>query len=75
MQMLTFVQNVDWVRLWWIVGIVAAFWTGLVTLLPPKVYQPVAVVLAALQAGLLFAARGGKYVADRTQLPPADGKV
>jgi hypothetical protein len=69
-----FVEDIDWTSLWWVVGVVMAIWTGLVTLLPMSIYKPVAVVLAALQSGLLFAARGSKYVRDKVD-PPPDGKV
>jgi hypothetical protein len=71
---LQLVENIDWTKLWWIVGIVLSIWIGLVTLLPPQIYKPVAVILAALQSGFLFAARGGKYVKERLE-PPQDGQV
>ena len=69
-----FAENIDWTRLWWIVGIVLSIWIGLVTLLPPQIYKPVAVVLAALQSGFLFAARGSKYVKEHVE-PPEGGQV
>ncbi len=70
----TSLEYINWTRLWWIVGIITTFWLGLVTILPAAVFKPVSVILAALQSGFLFAARGGKYVAER-QPPPQDGKV
>lgn len=68
-----FAEDIDWTRLWWIVGIVLSIWIGLVTLLPPQIYKPVAVVLAALQSGFLFAARGSKYVKEHIE-PPQGGQ-
>jgi hypothetical protein len=73
MKWFTGMENINWTRLWWVVGVICVFWTGLVTLMPMSVYKPVAVILAAAQGALLFAARGNKYVANRTE-PPADGK-
>jgi hypothetical protein len=66
-------ETINWTRLWWIVGIMTAFWLGLVTIVPIAWFKPVAVILSASQTALLFAARGTKYVANR-QEPPADGK-
>ena len=66
-------ENINWTRLWWILGIVTALWLGLVTIMPPNVFKPVSIVLSALQSALLFAARGTKYVQTRTD-PPEDGK-
>jgi hypothetical protein len=68
------IENIDWVKLWWVVGVIFTFWTGMATVLPEKVYKPVAVTVAAIQSAFLFAARGGKYVKDRNVLPPQDGK-
>ena len=66
-------EHIDWTRMAWIVGIVIALWIGLDTVLPANVYHTVSKILAAIQAALLFAARGSKYVVNRTE-PPADGK-
>jgi hypothetical protein len=70
-----FAENINWTRLWWVVGIVLSVWIGLVTLLPPQIYKPVAVILAALQSGFLFAARGSKYVKDRIDPPQEGGQL
>jgi hypothetical protein len=67
-------ENINWVRLWWIVGILTAFWLGLVTVIPMTWFKPISVVLSAAQSAMLFAARGTKYVSSRTE-PPADGKI
>lgn len=67
------VENIDWTRWWFVVSIVTTVWLGLVTVMPPNIFKYVAVPLSAVQSGLLFAARGSKYVANR-QEPPADGK-
>jgi hypothetical protein len=66
-------ENMNWTRLWWVVGILAAFWLGLVTIVPPAWFRPISVVLSAVQSALLFASRGTKYVTNRTD-PPSDGK-
>jgi hypothetical protein len=77
--MLTFVENIDWVKLWWIVGIVSTFWAllaGITIEFPAfdRYYKLINIVLNAVTCALLFAARGGKYVRDRQDLPPMDGK-
>lgn len=66
-------ENISWTRLWWAVGIISAFWMGMVTIIPADIFKWVAVPLSALQTAMLFAARGNKYVINRTE-PPADGK-
>jgi hypothetical protein len=66
-------ENMNWTRLWWIVGILTAFWLGLVTIVPPVWFKPISVVLSSIQSALLFAARGTKYVTSRMD-PPPDGK-
>jgi hypothetical protein len=66
-------ENMNWTRMWWIIGMLSTFWIGLATQLPETWYKPVSVILTALQSALLFASRGTKYVAQRTD-PPADGK-
>jgi hypothetical protein len=68
------IETIDWIKLWWIVGFILATWAGLVSMLPPEIYKPVAIVLAALQSGFLFAARGARFIKDRTEMPPPDGK-
>jgi hypothetical protein len=75
---LQFVENVDWTRLWWIAGVLATFWAGLaaITLVFPAFdpwYKVINIVLSAAVGAALFAARGGKYVASRTE-PPQDGR-
>ena len=80
MKGLIFVKNIDWTQLWYIVGIVVVFWGGLATftVIFPAFdipYKVVNTLLSAAGAATLFAARGGKYVEDRSQVPPADGKV
>jgi hypothetical protein len=79
MKFLTFVQNIDWVKLWWVAGIIATFWAMLagITVIFPAFdpwYKVINIVLGALTGATLFAARGGKYVSDRSELPPQDGK-
>jgi hypothetical protein len=66
-------ESMNWIRLWWIVGIVTTLWLGMATIIPMAYFKPVSVVLSALQSALLFATRGTKYVQNRTE-PPADGK-
>lgn len=66
-------ESTNWVRLWWIIGILTALWLGLVTIIPAEWFRPVSVVLSAVQSALLFAIRGTKYVTTRTE-PPPDGK-
>jgi len=73
-----FSSNVNWTRLWWVVGIVTVFWSGLsglVLTFPAfaKIFAVINVLLTASLAALLFAARGTKYIANR-QEPPADGR-
>ena len=68
-----FVSNIDWIKLWFVVGFVTVLWTGLAEVIPPHYYKAVSVVLQAVQAAILFAARGGKYVNNRTE-PPAGGQ-
>jgi hypothetical protein len=75
MKLFTLVENVDWVQLWWIVGILATFWSLLagVTLIFPAfdpAYKVINILLGAATGAFLFAARGGKYVKDRSELPP-----
>lgn len=78
MKPLHFPEQIDWTQLWWVVGIVTVFWGGLaaLTIMYPAfddAYKIVNIVLTAILSALLFAARGNKYVKDRTE-PPADGK-
>ncbi len=78
-KMITFVSNIDWIKLWYISGIIFAFWGGLagLTVIWPAfdtTYKIINVIGSAVVSGALFAARGGKYVADRSTLPPQDGK-
>lgn len=77
--MIKFVSNIDWVKLWSVVGTLTAFWAGLtaLTIVYPGFdtwFKVINIILGAATWGALFAARAGKYVADRSQLPPADGK-
>ncbi len=77
-KVITFVENPDWTKIWAIVGTISVFWIGLTALsviwpafdLPYKVIN---IILGALVNAALFAARAGKYVANRTE-PPANGK-
>lgn len=64
-----FVTNVDWTKLWITVGTVAVIWSSLGTIIPQKYYTVVMTILSAAQAGLTFAMRSGKYVADRGNIP------
>jgi hypothetical protein len=66
-------ENLNWTKLWWIVGILSILWVGLAEIVPANYYRPVSVILMAVQSALLFASRGTKYVVNRTE-PPADGK-
>lgn len=77
--MITFVSNIDWVKLWWVAGIISVFWGLLVgiTIIYPVLdpyYKLVNIVLSAVTGAALFAARGGKYVQNRQELPPQDGR-
>ena len=72
-------ETLNWARLWWAIGILATFWSALagVTLFIPAFdlyYKVINIVLGALTGAMLFAARGGKYIVDRTEPPPQDGK-
>lgn len=66
-------ETINWIRLWWIIGIVTTLWLGLATIIPMEYFKPVSVVMSAVQSAMLFAARGTKYVVNREE-PPADGK-
>jgi hypothetical protein len=66
-------ESINWTKLWWVVGIITAFWLGLITIVPMTWFKPISVILSALQTAFLFAARGTKYVINRTA-PPADGQ-
>jgi len=71
-------ETLNWTRMWWVVGIMTAFWASLagITILFPVFdpwYKGINIVLGAVSAALLFAARGTKYIANRTE-PPADGR-
>jgi hypothetical protein len=75
-----FPENVDWTKIWLMLGVLGTFWTSMtaITLIYPSFDKPFKVInllLGALVAATLFAARGSKYVKDRTQDPPQDGKV
>jgi hypothetical protein len=67
-------EHMNWNRLWWVIGIITTLWLGLATVVPEPYFRVVSVILSALQSAFLFASRGTKYVADRSELPP-DGKV
>ena len=66
-------ENLNWNRLWWVIGIITTLWLGMATIIPIEYFKPVSVVLSAVQSALLFATRGTKYVVNR-QEPPPDGK-
>lgn len=66
-------ENMNWTRLWWLLGIITTLWLGLAAVIPGESYKVISVVLSAIQSALLFATRGTKYVVNRTE-PPADGK-
>ena len=65
-------ETINWTRLWWFIGIITTMWLGLATIIPQDYFKPISIVLSALQSAILFAARGTKYVTNRTE-PPADG--
>jgi hypothetical protein len=67
------IENINWTKMWWVVGVLTAFWVGMIEVVPLAYYKPISVALSAIQSALLFASRGTKYVANRTD-PPADGK-
>lgn len=78
MKLFPTLDTIDWTKLWWVVGITTAFWAGLagITVLFPAFdpyYKVVNIILGAVSAALLFAARGTKYVSNR-QEPPESGK-
>ena len=71
-------ESINWTRLWWVVGFTTAFWAGLagITVFFPKFdpyYKCINIILGAVSAAVLFAARGTKYVVNRTE-PPVDGR-
>lgn len=73
------VEHIDWVKLWWIFGALFTFWSGLaaITVMYPAfdpVYKITNIILGAATGAALFAARGNKFVQNRTELPPQDGK-
>ncbi len=77
-KIITFVENADWVRIWATVGTISTFWIGLTALsiMYPAfdtAYKIINILLGAGVNAALYAARAGKYVADRTE-PPEDGK-
>ena len=67
-------DNINWTRWWFVITIITTVWLGLVTIVPQHIFMWISVPLSAIQSGLLFAARGQKYVANRGE-PPADGKA
>ena len=77
-QIITFVENADWTRIWATVGTISTFWIGLTALsvMYPAfdtAYKIINIVLGAAVNAALYAARAGKYVADRNE-PPQDGR-
>jgi hypothetical protein len=66
-------SNINWQTVLTAVIAVTAVWIGLATLLPPRVYEVVSIILVAVQSGLLVLVRSGKYVEDRNQVPPTGG--
>ena len=69
------IESLNWPRLWLVVGTVAIVWGGIATLVPPRYHGPVMTVLSAVQAGITFAMRAGKYVQDRQEIPPPDEEL
>lgn len=65
-------NNIDWTRLSLVFGFLIVLWTGLVTLLPPGLYEPVSVVLVAIQSALLYLMRAGKSPTNPSN-PPQGG--
>jgi len=70
--------DINWSRLWLIVGVITTFWAGLasITMIFPAfdIYYKIAnIILSAVSSALLFVARGNKYAVNR-QEPPQDGK-
>lgn len=68
------IETINWTRWWFVITIITTVWLGLVTIMPPDVFKWVSVPLSAIQSGMLFAARGSKYVAQRIE-PPSEGKL
>ena len=64
--------NIDWARTAKIFGALSVFWIGIVKLVPPNIYEPVSIVLIAIQSALLYLTRSGKYVENRYQDPPPE---
>jgi hypothetical protein len=78
-KLITFVQNADWVRIWATVGTISTFWIGLtaLALVWPVFdvwYKVINIILGAAVNAALYAARAGKYVENRTEPPPQDGR-
>lgn len=67
-------SNIDWAKAAKIFGALSVFWLGIIKLLPSNVYEPVSIVLIAIQSALLYLTRSGKYVEDRNQVPPTGGE-
>lgn len=66
-------SNINWQTILTVVVTITAIWIGLATLLPPRVYEVVSIILVAIQSGLLVLVRSGKYVENRDQVPPPGG--
>lgn len=73
MKYFTSIENVEWTRYWMVLGMVLIIWVGLAEIIPTNIYKPVSVVMQAIQAGILFAARASKFVEGHLA-PPQDGK-
>ncbi len=74
-----FPENIDWTKIWFMLGVFGTFWSGLtaMTLIWPAFDLPFKIInllLGAAVGAALFAARGSKYVVNRTDPPPQDGK-
>lgn len=59
--------NINKKRLGVIIGAAVIAWGGLATLIPAKVFAPVAVVLGTLNSVITYLIRSGNYVENRTE--------
>lgn len=59
-------SNINWSKLYRVFTCLVIFWTGIILLVPKQLYEPVSLVLIAIQSVLLYLTRSGNYVPDRT---------
>ncbi len=58
-------ENINWTKMATVFGALVVFWTAMINLLPPKLYEPVYIILTAIQSVILYLMRSGNYVPNR----------